>query len=127
MTGPSNPSVKISIDMKKYRIRLHKSTLHALGDPPYLQLLVNPSLGVVALRAVSRYTSGDSIHRISKKQLLSSNSVEIYSMSFVQTLIRAIPNLTGGPLYRMIGSLVPAEKLAVFSFNTLRECPEGES
>ena len=127
MTEQSNPSVKISIDLKKYRIRLHKSTLHILGDPPYVQLLVNPSAGVVALRAVAHYSSGDSLHRVSKKQLLSTNSVEIYSMSLVQTLMQVVPDLSEGRLYRMVGSLVPAEKLAVFSFDTLKECSEVEA
>lgn len=30
------------IDMKKYRIRIRKQTLHQLGDPSYIQLLINP-------------------------------------------------------------------------------------
>ena len=30
----------LSVDMKKYRIRIFKTTLHKLGDPPYIQLLM---------------------------------------------------------------------------------------
>ena len=127
MIEQSNPGVKISIDMKKYRIRFHKSTLHALGDPPYVQLLVNPSQGVVALRAVDRYSSGDSIHRVSRKQLQSANSVEIYSMSLVHTLMQVVPHLVDGRVYHMSGELVPSENLALFRFDTLKEYTEGES
>ena len=32
----------LCIDLKKNRIRIHKLTLHMLGDPEYIQLLVNP-------------------------------------------------------------------------------------
>lgn len=127
MTEHSNPSVKISIDMKKNRIRLHKSTLHALGDPPYVQLLVNPSAGIVALRAVSHYSSGDSIHRISRKQPQSVHSVEIYSRNLVRTLMQVVPDLEEGRVYHMTGDLVPEEKLAVLYFDTLRECSEDET
>ena len=55
MSDQSTPIVKLSIDMKKSRIRLYKSTLHVLGDPPYVQLLVEPSAGVVAIMAVNEF------------------------------------------------------------------------
>ncbi len=126
MPEQSTPIVRLSIDMKKSRIRLHKSTLHMLGDPPYVQLLVNPSSGIVAIRAVNHYSSGDSVHRILKTRLLSSNSFEIYSLSFVQTLMSIVPGLMKKGLYRMTGSLVPSEKLAVFYFDTLKKCSEGD-
>lgn len=127
MTEQSNHSVMISIDIKKYRIRFHKSTLHALGDPPYVQLLVNPTAGIVALRAVDRYSYGDPVHRVPRQQLQSGSSIEIYSTSLVQTLMQVVPDLADGRLYRMSGELVPSENIAVFSFDTLTECTEGEA
>ena len=42
----SNPLQEVRpsllIDLKKNRIRIHKATLHLLGDPDYIQFLVNP-------------------------------------------------------------------------------------
>lgn len=32
----------IVIDSKSGRIRIHRNTLHLLGDPEYIQLLINP-------------------------------------------------------------------------------------
>ena len=127
MTEPTSTNVRITVDLKKYRIRLHKSTLHLLGDPPYVQLLINPTAGVVAVKALSRNASGDSTHRISRKQLLSSNSVEIYSMSFIEKLMQVVPGLQPGHRYRMTGEVVPAEKLAFYSFETLKELSECEA
>ena len=33
--------VFMSIDLKKYCIRIHKACLHLIGDPKYIQILVN--------------------------------------------------------------------------------------
>lgn len=41
----------LSFDTKKFRIRIHKSTIHALGNPKYIDLLVNPEKRLVAVRA----------------------------------------------------------------------------
>ena len=38
----------LCIDLKKNRIRIHKLTLHMLGDPEYIQLLVNPQDSMIA-------------------------------------------------------------------------------
>ena len=32
----------LSIDLKKSLIRIHRNTLRLLGDPDYIQLLINP-------------------------------------------------------------------------------------
>lgn len=123
----SDSKIIITIDLKKYRIRLHKSMLHLMGDPPYVQLLVNPNAGVVALKALIKNASGDSTHRVSRKQLQSTNSVEIYSRSFVQKLIQVKPELKEGHRYRMKGDIIPSENLAVFSFWSLKDFSEVES
>ena len=119
--------VILSVDMKKYRIRIHKATLHKLGDPPYIQLLINPSSSIVALKAVDNASSKDQTHRVSKKALESSNSIEIYSKYFIDKLNELVPDLSDGNCYHMTGSIVPSERMAVFSFKTLQSFQEGES
>ena len=126
MAEQANPTVLLSVDMKKYRIRVHKVTLHLLGDPPYIQLLINPKAQVVALKSVRRSTSGDQAHRVSKKTLQSTNSIEIYSKYFIDKLNELMPDLSDGNCYHMTGTIVPSEKLAVFSFKTLTPFAEDE-
>lgn len=46
---PSSQPI-LCIDLKKNRIRIHKLTLHMLGDPEYIQLLVNPCTHMIAIR-----------------------------------------------------------------------------
>lgn len=38
----NNFNATISLDMKKFRIRVYKATLNLLGPPKYIQLLVIP-------------------------------------------------------------------------------------
>ena len=46
----------LCIDLKKNRIRIHKLTLHMLGDPEYIQLLVNPQDSMIAIKkSVRKY------------------------------------------------------------------------
>ena len=49
-----NTFVTLSVDLKKYCIRLHKATYRLIGQPKYIQLLVNPKERVVAVRAISK-------------------------------------------------------------------------
>ena len=127
MSDHNSPTVLLSVDMKKYRIRIHKATLHLLGDPPYIQLLINPASSIVALKSVSRSTSKDQTHRVPKKTLRSSNSVEIYSKFFIDKLIEFVPDLIDGNCYHMTGTIIPSEKMAVFSFKTLRPFDEEDT
>lgn len=96
MPEQSAPSVTLSVDMKKYRIRIYKATLHKLGDPPYLQLLINPTTAVFALKAVEQESANDQTHRVSKKMLKSANSIEIYSRFFIDKLKELYPDLNDG-------------------------------
>ena len=78
----------LSVDLKKKRIRIHKVTLHLLGDPEYIQLLVNPLNHTIALR---KSIQEDYLaHRIRKEQLTGKNCYELYSTDFVNTLCKVI-------------------------------------
>lgn len=116
----------ISIDLKKYRIRIHKSTLRLLGDPQYIQFLVNPQNMVVAIRSVDRDSSYEQTHKINQKQVLSDNSVELYSRSFITRLCSVTEGLDSGATYRMSGEVIPSQKLAAFSLKTLRCISRGD-
>lgn len=121
-----SPTVKISIDIKKYRIRIHKNMLHLLDDPPYVQLLINPESAEVAIRSVEKAVAKDQAHRVSKTQLKSDNCIEIYSKFFIQKLIELVPKMNEGRCYHMSGTIIPSEKAAIFSFKTLTLFEEAE-
>lgn len=126
MSGYDETTAFLSVDMKKYRIRIFKTTLHKLGDPPYIQLLINPTTSEVAVKAVSRALSNDQTHKVSRKRLESSNSVEIYSKCFIDRMNEVIPGISPEDCYHMTGKIIPSEKMAVFSLRFLHSSEEGD-
>ena len=62
----------LCIDLKKNRIRIHKLTLHKLGDPEYIQLLVNPTARMIAIRCSNR--EDNLAHHIRSYQLTDGNT-----------------------------------------------------
>lgn len=110
----------ITIDLKKYRIRIHKSSLHKIGDPGYIQLLVNPANKKVAIRALETCYSNDESHRVRKQVMASDNSYEIYSRKFMTDLSHLVGKLDKGCCYHLSGCVIESEKLLVFDLNTIR-------
>lgn len=110
----------MSVDLKKYRIRVHKAALHVLGDPKYIQLLVNPKDMAVAIRAVSKSVSGDQVHVVSKARMQSDFSYEIYSRPFIDKLREVVPGLELGHTYHISGVVLPKESVALYSLKTIK-------
>ncbi len=121
MADQNNIATTISVDLKKFRIRIYKSALHQIGDPSMIQLLVNPGELAVAIRAVDKEYSGDSVHRVRQKIMTSDNSVEIYSRSFIEQLCAVTGGLDSGKTYRISGTIIPSEKVALFSLKTMKK------
>lgn len=120
MGEPSNPAITMAVDTKKYGIRIHKPLFRQLGEPRYIQLLVNPKEGVVAVQTVEKEMPGGESHRIAQKRMQSEHSYEIYSRSFIRKLREVEPGIEDGGAYRLAGRFIPSHKTAVFSLKTLR-------
>jgi hypothetical protein len=105
----------LSIDLKKNRIRIHKSTLHMLGDPEYIQLLVNPSARIIALRRSIR--EDHLAHHIKPQMLSTKNCCEIYSSDLLRTLRNVNCGWQNKQAYRIYGDLNQKEGIAQFSMN----------
>lgn len=121
MENESRLTATMSIDTKRSRIRIHKAMLHKLGDPQYIQFLVNPRGMAVAVRCVDTPLFGDAVHAVSRKQLCSDFSYEIYSRFFVRKLSSLTSAMGEGHLYHMRGRIMPAQRMAVFDLRTLRK------
>lgn len=88
MSDMGNAGVTMAVDTKKYGIRIHKALFRQLGEPRYIQLLVNPDDGAVAIQTVEKEMSGGQTHRIVEKRMHSENSYEIYSRPFIRSCAR---------------------------------------
>ena len=58
-------------------------------------------------------------HRVNSKTLLSDNSIEIYSGTFVSSLRSLAGGLDHGCSYRLTGVTVPSENMVIFPLDSL--------
>lgn len=116
-----SPEVNITIDIKKYRIRIHKDTVHGLGDPPAIQLLIDTKNLVFAICAANAQTPREHTHMLYPGKITADSSYEIYSRTFVEAFCRLVAGLDHNCSYRMTGRLYNSKQAAVFSMKTLHK------
>ena len=109
----------IAIDTKYYILRLHKSTLHQIGDPAYVQMLVNPDSRAVAVKSASFSSRDNQAHKIDTQLKKPGDSITIRAAVFIRKLMEQSDILKDGGLYHMHGSIIPAEMMAVFPLDTI--------
>lgn len=112
MTDNSTIRPAILVDLKKYRIRIHKKTLHSIGTPNYVLLLVNPEERTLAVLRSER--SDPRAYRITAASLESNKSVELYSRSLVKNLRDVCSGWQDSQSYRLYGEIIPSEGMARF-------------
>lgn len=106
----------IAIDIRKCRIRLHKTMLRKLGNPKYIQLLINPDKMIIAILCVEREMSGDQSFKINYN-IASPDSIEMYSRSLVTQIYDLIKETDEDNTFRIYGEIIPSQNLAVFPLN----------
>ena len=93
--------------MKKMRIRIHRATLRKLGEPEYIQLLVNPEEKQIVVQSAD---STDYLaHRIKKR-----GDNELYSTDLLEKLGALSGNWRSNGLITLEGLIVNGTS-AVFS------------
>ena len=118
----NNFNATISLDMKKFRIRIYKATLNLLGPPKYI-LLVNPTERIVAVRGLEERCKES--HEVSFTHLKPDNSYELYSKQLILTLMSLLPDLEKDCTYRLSGEAHIDEKIAFFPLNTIQRVEGG--
>lgn len=102
----------ILVDLKKYRIRIHKNTLHSIGDPDNILLLVNPEERTLAILRSDH--SDPRAHHISWASLVKKKSFELYSRSLVKSLRDVCSEWQDNQSYRIYGEIISNEGVAQF-------------
>ena len=98
----------ILVDLKKDRIRINRNTLHDIGNPEYIFLLVNPEKLTLALLRSNHFNVR--AHRVS----IEAKAVELYSKPLIKSLCVVCSNLQNEISYRLFGQIVPNEGIAMF-------------
>ena len=108
--------LKILVDMKKYRIRIHKATLRELRYPHYLSLVINPdeyTLGITAGSAEDK-----TAHRVRTSVLNSRECCELYSSTLIRALLNLCPEWNSYGKYRLTGTFIPEANMVLFDMRT---------
>lgn len=116
--------VTITVDLKKHRIRIFKTTLVLLGSPKYIQLLVNPDSMMLAIKGVE--SKSRDVHRVNFSVLQPDNSYELYSTHLMSKLGALIEDLDYNYSYRISGHFIEEENMVVFSLKTIQRIDPWE-
>ena len=103
----------IVVDLRKDRIRIHKNTLHALGDPSYVSLIINPDEYSLCIQCSS--VDDKTAHHMRQRIMNSKSSYELYSKSLVKAFLDLCPEWDSNTKYKLDGVLIPSEKMIKFS------------
>lgn len=96
----SNPV--ICIDLKKNRIRIHKITLRQMGNPEYIQLLVNPAAQSMIIRGCT--ASDKFCQKVRMQHLNSDYCYELYSTELLNSMKSVASGWEDKQSYRIYGS-----------------------
>lgn len=98
-------NVAISVDLKKHRIRIYKTVIHALGDPAFILLLVNPEDRSICISCGD--PNDKRAHRVRLSAMKSGSSFELYSKSLCVALMEVCPEWNNNQSYRFYGEMIP--------------------
>ena len=128
MAEQVNAPITISkaLDMRRNRIRIHKPTIHLLGDPTLLQLLFDPEDMVVAIVCRDTEVSGGQEVRINPRGLKSRNCFEFCSSMFLRKLREVHGGLDANASYRLTGKIIPELRAARFPMSTIQKIENDE-
>lgn len=103
----------IVVDLRRDRIRIHKKTLHALGDPSYVSLIINPDEYSLCIQCSS--ANDKTAHHMQQRFMNSKTSYELHSKSLVQAFLDLCPEWDSNMKYKLVGAAIPSEKMIKFS------------
>ena len=114
MAENSNKPI-ILVDMAKNRLRIHRSTLSAIGKPEFILIIVNPEARTIGIMPCDDNNPG--AHRVKTQSVMGKNCFELYSSSFTGKLREVRPDWVIAGKYRMEGEIIPGEPVARFNMD----------
>ena len=93
----------ICIDFKKNRIRIHRNTLRQIGNPEYIQLLVNPDQKMIGIKASC--AEDKLAHKVKDYFVINGNSYELYSRELLYSLSQLNLSWEKFNIFRLEGNI----------------------
>ena len=122
MSNKTEMVANLTLDMKRNRIRIYRATLRALGDPAYIQFLINPEELYIAILGSEIPLSGGTANRVKipNSRLDGKLSVEFYSAALLDGIYSIFGVLDREYNYRLTGEIDQVNRVAYFSLRTLK-------
>ena len=110
----------MTMDLKRSRFRIHKETLHSLGNPKYIQFLINPEEMYIAILGSDRPLAGGTANKINVVKMKEGPSIEFYSHALLYGVVNMIGSIDFRYSYRLSGEIDTSNRVAYFSLHTMR-------
>ena len=120
------PLISMTIDIKQYRIRIHKNTLHALGDPKHIQLLLHPSEPTIMVRCPQKGEPFGQEEKVVFDKPGNQGTFQMYSKELINRLQRIHPCFERNKVYRLYGTIKPELHAACFAFSHIQSASFSE-
>jgi len=118
--GSTDNTATMSIDLKRNRFRIHKATLSKMGNPQYIQFLINPEEMFLAILGSDKPLAGGTANKVNLIQA-PNQSAEFYSASLLTGVLKMIGRLDFRYSYKLTGEIDIANRVAYFSMKNLKK------
>lgn len=111
----------ITLDMKKNRIRIHKTTLRLLMNPKFIHILINPEKNTLAI-CPSLHRGRDTL----SIQCRTNHDCELYSKDLMYQISTLKPEINTDTSYRIEGIMDEENIAIVFNISNIVTLNEKE-
>ena len=110
----------LTIDLNRNRFRIYRKTLRYLGNPSFIQFLINPEELYIAILGSDKPIPGGTANKINLNINVKS-CVEFYSATLMDGIFRIFGALEYGYSYHLAGEIDQTNRVAYYSLNTLKK------
>lgn len=123
MRVKSSETANLTIDLRRSRFRIYKQTLELLGNPAYIQFLINPEDLFIAILGSDRPMSGGTSNRVTLSK--AGKSVEFYSTALLDGIFKIYGVLDCRYSYHLSGEIDKLNRVAYFSLRSITKVNRG--
>lgn len=111
--------ISMAIDLKKYRLRVHKQTLRLLGCPHYVQLLLSTKRDAIVILPIDSIIPNGMEIKVVFDKKDTSGTFDIYCKELITRIQEQFSGLDNKGLYRLTGFEIPEVGGVCFPLRTL--------
>jgi len=110
----------LTIDLKRNRFRMFRQTLRCLGNPSFIQFLINPEGLYIAILGSDKPIAGGTANKINL-DMKNKNCIEFYSVSLLDGIHKIFNTLDNRYSYHLSGDIDQINRVAYFSLSSLKK------